>query len=59
MYRIGVDACLLAEEVTGIGRYTVEVLSRLTLAGHEWFLYSHQPIIVGEMGDEYRAPAYG
>ena len=47
MYRIGVDACLLAEEVTGIGRYTVEVLSRLTLAGHEWFLYSHQPIIVG------------
>ena len=48
MYRIGVDACLLAEEVTGIGRYTVEVLSRLTLAGHEWFLYSHQPIIVGK-----------
>ena len=48
MYRIGVDACLLAEEVTGIGRYTVEVLSRLTLAGHEWFLYSHKPIIVGK-----------
>ena len=48
MYRIGVDARLLAEEVTGIGRYTVEVLSRLTLAGHEWFLYSHQPIIVGK-----------
>ena len=48
MYRIGVDACLLAEEVTGIGRYTVEVLSRLTLAGHEWFLYSHKPIVVGK-----------
>ena len=48
MHRIGVDACLLAEDVTGIGRYTFEVLSRLTLAGHEWFLYSHKPIIVGK-----------
>ena len=48
IYRIGVDARLLSERITGIGRYTLEMLSRLTLAGHEWFLYSHKPIILGD-----------
>lgn len=48
MCRIGVDASSLSEQMTGIGRYTFEVLSRLTRAGHEWFLYSYKPIIVGD-----------
>ncbi len=46
-YRIGVDARLLAEPVTGIGRYLQEILSRLVKEGHEWYLYSHKPIIIG------------
>lgn len=46
-YRIGVDASLLSEQVTGIGRYTHEILSRLISNGHEWFLYSHRPLVVG------------
>lgn len=48
IYRIGVDARHLSEKITGIGRYTLEILSRLTLTGHEWFLYSHKPIILGD-----------
>lgn len=47
-YRIGVDASLLSEQVTGIGRYTHEILSRLVSNGHEWFLYSHRPLVVGD-----------
>lgn len=47
-YRIGVDASLLSEQVTGIGRYTHEILSRLVSSGHEWFLYSHRPFVVGD-----------
>ena len=52
-YRIGVDARLLAEPVTGIGRYLQEILSRLVKGGHEWYLYSHKPIIIGnwDMGN--------
>lgn len=47
-YRIGVDARILSERVTGIGRYTHEILTQLVNRGHEWFLYSHRPIIVGD-----------
>lgn len=47
MYRIGVDAGLLSETVTGIGRYTQEMLSALIGYGHDWTLYSHRPIVVG------------
>lgn len=47
-YRIGVDARILSERVTGIGRYTHEMLAQLVDRGHEWFLYSHRPIIVGD-----------
>ncbi len=47
-YRIGVDASLLSEQVTGIGRYTHEILSRLVSSEHEWFLYSHRPLVVGD-----------
>jgi glycosyltransferase involved in cell wall biosynthesis len=51
-YRIGVDASLLSEQVTGIGRYTYEILSRLVPMGHEWFLYSHRPLVVGNWNFE-------
>ena len=46
-YRIGVDSRLLSEKVTGIGRYTSEMLSRLVETEHEWYLYSHMPITIG------------
>ena len=42
--KIGVDVSLLAGNLTGIGRYTHEVLKRLIESGHEWFLYSHDHI---------------
>jgi len=44
VYRIGVDASLLADQITGIGRYAQEILSRLVLSRHQWFLYSHRPL---------------
>ena len=47
-YRIGVDSRLLSEQLTGIGRYTHEMLRRLTDAGHEWYLYSPLPIVLGD-----------
>jgi glycosyltransferase involved in cell wall biosynthesis len=46
-YRIGVDARQLSTQVSGIGRYNAEVLSRLVDMGHEWFLYSHRPLSLG------------
>lgn len=46
--RIGVDARLLSEPATGLGRYLFEVLSRMVDSGHDWFLYSHRPIIIGD-----------
>jgi glycosyltransferase involved in cell wall biosynthesis len=46
--RIGVDARLLSEPMTGIGRYLYEVLSRMVHSDYEWYLYSHKPIIIGE-----------
>ena len=47
MFRIGVDTRLLCEQVTGIGRYNLETLSRLVSYGHEWVLYANRPITVG------------
>lgn len=46
-YRIGVDARQLSTQVSGMGRYNAEVLSRLVDMGHEWFLYSHRPLTLG------------
>jgi glycosyltransferase involved in cell wall biosynthesis len=46
--RIGVDARLLSEPLTGIGRYFYEILSRLVESDYEWYLYSHRPIIIGD-----------
>ncbi len=46
-YRIGVDARQLSTQVSGIGRYNAEVLSRLVDMGHEWYLYSHRPLALG------------
>lgn len=48
MLRIGVDVSMLSEQPTGIGRYTYEVLSRAVSMGHEWFLYSHRPLVIGD-----------
>jgi glycosyltransferase involved in cell wall biosynthesis len=45
--RIGVDVSMLSEQPTGIGRCTYEILSRAVSMGHEWFLYSHRPLAVG------------
>ena len=36
----------LSEAVTGIGRYTREMLNALIGRGHDWTLYSHRPILV-------------
>ena len=48
VYRIGVDARQLSTQVSGVGRYNAEVLSRLVEMGHEWFLYSHRPLVLGD-----------
>jgi len=46
---IAVDARTLSEPITGIGRYTFEVLKRMVLMGNvSWYLYSHKPIIHGD-----------
>lgn len=43
--RIGVDTSSLgSKNLTGIGRYTIELLNRLTDTPHEWFLYSNTDI---------------
>lgn len=44
MLRVGVDCRPLARPLSGIGRYTSELLSRLTrLEGVQWFLYADRP----------------
>jgi glycosyltransferase involved in cell wall biosynthesis len=45
--RIGVDASMLSEQPAGIGRYTHEILNYAVSMGHEWFLYSHRPLLTG------------
>lgn len=41
--RIGVDARPLGTRHSGIGRYTYEILARLTeTTDHEWFCYTHK-----------------
>ena len=44
--RIGVDARCLSVPITGIGQYTLQLLQRMVGKGHEWFLYSHRPLVV-------------
>jgi len=41
---IGVDARPLSGPINGIGRYTYEILSRITKMGHKWTLFSHKPL---------------
>jgi len=41
--RIGIDARPLTHATSGIGRYTIEIVSRLAQTGHRLFLYAHQP----------------
>ncbi|QWD44517.1 glycosyltransferase family 4 protein [Polynucleobacter paneuropaeus] len=42
--KIGVDASALSADLSGIGRYTLETLSRMVEEGHEWHLYSNRPL---------------
>lgn len=39
------DARPLSIPTTGIGRYTQAILERLFDSEHQWFLYSHQPLL--------------
>lgn len=41
--RIAVDAKLLANPGTGIGRYTRSLLSHMIPLGHQWLLYGERP----------------
>lgn len=45
MARIAVDARPLSIPTTGIGRYTHAILQRLLESEHQWYLYSHQPLL--------------
>ena len=42
--RIGIDARPLATPTSGIGRYTLEIVSRLINSPNEFFLYSFHPL---------------
>jgi glycosyltransferase involved in cell wall biosynthesis len=46
--KIGIDARLLTEPVTGIGRYTAELTGELIQQPGTFFLYSPRPIMVGD-----------
>ena len=41
---IGVDARNLCGSLSGIGRYTGELLERMVSMGHSWIFYSHAPL---------------
>ncbi|WP_250462464.1 glycosyltransferase family 4 protein [Microbulbifer litoralis] len=45
MAKIAVDARPLSTPTTGIGRYTYAILKYLVKSRHEWYLYSHQPLL--------------
>lgn len=47
--RIGIDARPLTQPTTGIGRYTLEIISRLSRSDLELCLYSHQPFNVPDV----------
>ena len=46
--RVGIDARLLSEQVTGIGRYTAELTKELVKQDGTFFLYSPKNIDVGD-----------
>jgi len=47
--RIGVDARSLSEPITGIGRYTLNLLQEMAANdSNEWVLYSHRPLQQGD-----------
>ncbi|MDT7521975.1 glycosyltransferase family 1 protein [Rhodoferax sp. TBRC 17198] len=57
--RIGVDARLLSLPLTGIGRYTVEMLHALQLKDAEWRLYSPMPPLCINTWNEKTCLRYG
>ena len=47
--KIGVDVRSLSEPLSGIGRYTLCLLEKMTAHNsHEWVFYSHKPLIHGK-----------
>lgn len=46
--KIGIDARPLSHELTGIGRYTLNVLTELFKLNQdvEWYLYSDRPLLI-------------
>lgn len=51
--RIGIDARSLSEPITGIGRYTLNLLQEMVSDNsHEWILYSHRPLLHGDWDRE-------
>jgi glycosyltransferase involved in cell wall biosynthesis len=46
--KIGIDARPLSHDLTGIGRYTLNVINELILLDEsiEWFLYSDRPLLI-------------
>lgn len=45
MFRIGIDARCLSVPITGIGQYTLQLLSRMSLSGGRWYLYSNLKLL--------------
>lgn len=43
IYNIGVDVSPLTRPLSGIGRYTIEILARILRSPHHFFLYSPRP----------------
>lgn len=48
--RVGIDARPLVQPVTGIGRYTVELLRGLQQLEQELYLYTSQRLVAGDWG---------
>ncbi|ADW16710.1 glycosyl transferase group 1 [Desulfobulbus propionicus DSM 2032] len=50
--RIGVDARLLSEPVTGIGRYTTELTRELVQLGGNFYLYTPKPPLASDWNND-------
>ena len=50
--KIGVDVRSLSEPITGIGRYTLELLTLMVERGHDWIFYSPRPLLNGKWNKE-------
>jgi glycosyltransferase involved in cell wall biosynthesis len=57
--RIAVDAKLLASPGTGIGRYTLSLLSHMIPMGHQWLLYGERPFDASPLASPRVLARYG